>query len=172
MPRRNRSIVVPGIPGRDGSRFGDLEPVPTRPHATNRSITPPTMSKSEQQGSGSAEPDAAAADDRETRVLKTESLTKYFGAIEANKNVSLTLNENEILAIAGDNGAGKSTFIKQLSGYIQPTSGDIYIRQDGKLEKQYFSSSKDAMEAGVATVYQGQHLSPNASTARRRSSTV
>ena len=123
------------------------------------------MSKSEQQGSGSAEPDAAAADDRETRVLKTESLTKYFGAIEANKNVSLTLNENEILAIAGDNGAGKSTFIKQLSGYIQPTSGDIYIRQDGKLEKQYFSSSKDAMEAGVATVYQGQHLSPNASTA-------
>jgi ABC-type sugar transport system ATPase subunit len=123
------------------------------------------MSKSEHHDSGSAEPDATAEDDRETRVLKTDKLTKYFGAIEANKNVSLSLNEDEILAIAGDNGAGKSTFIKMLSGYIQPTSGDIYIRQDGELHKQYFSSSKDAMKAGVATVYQGQHLSPNATTA-------
>jgi ABC-type sugar transport system ATPase subunit len=51
-----------------------------------------------------------------------------------------------------------------LSGVLQPTAGDIYLRQDGTLKKQYFSSSKDAMDAGIATVYQQQHLSPNAPT--------
>jgi len=108
--------------------------------------------------------ETAAGDEAETTVLKTEELTKFFGAIEAVKNVSLSVNEDEILAIAGDNGAGKSTFIKMLSGVLQPTAGDIYLRQDGTLKKQYFSSSKDAMDAGIATVYQQQHLSPNAPT--------
>jgi len=105
---------------------------------------------------------ADASPDDETAVLRTDDLTKFFGAIEAVKNVSIDVNQDEILAIAGDNGAGKSTFIKMLSGVLQPTAGDIYLRQDGELRKQYFSSSKDAMDAGIATVYQEQHLSPNA----------
>jgi ABC-type sugar transport system ATPase subunit len=108
--------------------------------------------------------ETAAGDEAETTVLKTEELTKFFGAIEAVKSVSLGINEDEIFAIAGDNGAGKSTFIKMLSGVLQPTAGDIYLRQEGQLEEQYFSSSKDAMDAGIATVYQEQHLSPNAPT--------
>lgn len=98
-------------------------------------------------------------------TLRTEGLTKYFGAIEAVRDVSLDVRSDEILAIAGDNGAGKSTFIKMLSGVLQPTAGEIFLRQRGDLVKQYFSSSKDAMEAGIATVYQEQHLSPNASAA-------
>ena len=97
--------------------------------------------------------------------LRTENLTKYFGAIEAVKDVSLDIRSDEILAIAGDNGAGKSTFIKMLSGVLQPTAGDIYLRENGDLARQYFSSSKDAMDAGIATVYQEQHLSPSASAA-------
>jgi ABC-type sugar transport system ATPase subunit len=128
------------------------------------------MSKTNQDAAGSASGDSAAPDDGieaadEAVTLRTEGLTKYFGAIEAVKDVSLDVNSDEILAIAGDNGAGKSTFIKMLSGVLQPTAGDIYLRQEDGFAKQYFSSSKDAMDAGIATVYQEQHLSPNASAA-------
>jgi len=111
------------------------------------------------------QPDAPVEDADEDVVLRTEDLTKYFGAIEAVRNVSLDVNADEILAIAGDNGAGKTTFIRMLSGVLQPTAGEIYLRQDGRLVEQFFSSSKDAMDAGIATVYQEQHLSPNASAA-------
>ena len=119
------------------------------------------MSETQPGASGTADVDEAVNADDEV-VLQTEGLTKYFGALEAVKNVSLSMERDEVLAIAGDNGAGKSTFIKMLSGVLQPTAGDIFLRQDGELQKQYFASSKDAMEAGIATVYQEQHLSPNA----------
>ncbi len=98
-------------------------------------------------------------------VLQTQDLSKFFGAIEAVKDVSIDVKADEILAIAGDNGAGKTTFIRMLSGVLQPTAGEIYLREDGRLVEQFFSSSKDAMDAGIATVYQEQHLSPNASAA-------
>jgi len=124
------------------------------------------MSQTETGPDGNAPvADVVTEDVDDDVTLRTGGLTKYFGAIEAVKDVSLDVNTDEILAIAGDNGAGKSTFIKMLSGVLQPTAGDIYLRQDGRLEKQYFSSSKDAMDAGIATVYQEQHLSPNASAA-------
>jgi ABC-type sugar transport system ATPase subunit len=122
------------------------------------------MATTEPDDTDSPDAETATEQDRETTVLRTDKLTKYFGAIEANKNISLDVKEDEILAIAGDNGAGKSTFIKMLSGVLQPTAGDIYLREEGTLQKQYFSSSKDAMDAGIATVYQEQHLSPNAPT--------
>ena len=121
------------------------------------------MSTSEPDGEESTgRSESAAGDERERTVLRTAELTKYFGAIEAVKDVSLDVNQDEIIAIAGDNGAGKTTLIKMLSGVLQPTTGEIYLRRNGTLEKQHFSSSKDAMEAGIATVYQEQHLSPNA----------
>jgi ABC-type sugar transport system ATPase subunit len=118
-------------------------------------------------------PDATAAgpdvdplaDADEDVVLRTRGLTKHFGAIEAVRDVSLDVNRDEILAIAGDNGAGKTTFIRMLSGVLEPTAGDIYLRRDDRLRKQYFANSKDAMDAGIATVYQEQHLTPNASAA-------
>jgi ABC-type sugar transport system ATPase subunit len=108
---------------------------------------------------------STTGEDGEEVVLRTVDLTKYFGAIEAVRNVSLDVNADEILAIAGDNGAGKTTFIRMLSGVLEPTAGEIHLRQDGRLRRQFFSSSKDAMDAGIATVYQEQHLSPNASAA-------
>lgn len=116
-------------------------------------------------------PDATAAgpdvdaDADEDVVLRTRGLTKHFGAIEAVRDVSLDVNRDEILAIAGDNGAGKTTFIRMLSGVLEPTAGDIYLQRDDRLRKQYFANSKDAMDAGIATVYQEQHLTPNASAA-------
>jgi ABC-type sugar transport system ATPase subunit len=122
------------------------------------------MAETQPGASGTADVDEAVDADGEV-VLQTKGLTKYFGALEAVKNVSLSMERDEILAIAGDNGAGKSTFIKMLSGVLQPTAGDIYLRQDGELQRQYFSSSKDAMEAGITTVYQEQHLSPTGTAA-------
>ena len=120
-----------------------------------------------ESGSSESPPQGTAVDEEAPGEvsLRTENLTKYFGAIEAVKDVSLDINSDEIMAIAGDNGAGKSTFIKMLSGVLQPTAGDIYLRENGDLARQYFSSSKDAMDAGIATVYQEQHLSPSASAA-------
>jgi ABC-type sugar transport system ATPase subunit len=122
------------------------------------------MSETDADSAETAAGAEATTETSQNVALRTDELTKYYGAIEAVKNVSIDLHRDEILAIAGDNGAGKSTFIKMLSGVHKPTAGDIYLRQEGELQKQYFSSSKDAMDAGIATVYQEQHLSPNAPT--------
>jgi len=131
------------------------------------------MSESRSDPDGDAEPEGVDSPQQEPVVeeagadvvLRTEGLTKFFGALEAVRDVSLDVNAGEILAIAGDNGAGKTTFIRMLSGVLQPTAGSIFLRQDGRLAQQFFASSKDAMDAGIATVYQEQHLSPNASAA-------
>ncbi|WP_049903383.1 ATP-binding cassette domain-containing protein [Halococcus agarilyticus] len=105
--------------------------------------------------------DAEDVEDAERRtVLKTRGLTKHFGAIEAVKDVSLDVRRGEILAIAGDNGAGKSTYVKMLSGVLRPTAGEILVRENGTFRQRHFTSSRDAEEAGVATVYQEQHLTP------------
>jgi ABC-type sugar transport system ATPase subunit len=108
---------------------------------------------------------AETADNSENCVLKAKNLSKFFGAIEAVKDVSMDIRQGEILAIAGDNGAGKSTFVKMLSGVLQPTAGEIYVREDGTFQSRHFTSSKDAKDAGVATVYQEQHLSPTSDAA-------
>ncbi|MFH5801991.1 ATP-binding cassette domain-containing protein [Haladaptatus sp. CMAA 1911] len=97
---------------------------------------------------------------KDRTVLRTQDLSKSFGAIEAVKDVSLDIRKGEILAIAGDNGAGKSTYVKMLSGILTPTAGQIYVRENGVDQPRHFTSSKDAEKAGVATVYQGQHLTP------------
>ena len=60
-------------------------------------------------------------------VLRTEGLTKSFGALKASNNVSLTLYPGEIRALIGPNGAGKSTLIKQISGGLTPDSGRIEV---------------------------------------------
>ena len=87
------------------------------------------MSQSESESESRSESDAGSAPGTEPEapvedvVLRTSDLTKYFGAIEAVRNVSLDVEPDEILAIAGDNGAGKTTFIRMLSGVLQPTAG-------------------------------------------------
>ena len=60
-------------------------------------------------------------------ILETKGLSKHFGGIKAIDNIDIKLYENEIIAIVGDNGAGKSTFIKTISGVYKKDSGKIYI---------------------------------------------
>ena len=61
------------------------------------------------------------------KILEVKGLTKYFGGLGAVKNVDLTLEEGEMLAVVGPNGAGKTTFFNLLSGFERPTRGTIFF---------------------------------------------
>ena len=58
-------------------------------------------------------------------ILKTEGLTKYYGGVHALENADFELRKGEHVAIMGDNGAGKSTFVRQITGVEQPTRGKM-----------------------------------------------
>jgi fructose transport system ATP-binding protein len=94
-------------------------------------------------------------------ILSARGLNKRYGKVTALDNCDFDLMPGEILAVIGDNGAGKSSLIKALSGAIRPDSGDIFL--DGR--KVSFSSPIDARNAGVETVYQTLAMSPALSIA-------
>ena len=85
----------------------------------------------------------------EGHLLELDSITKYYGNILALRDVSTYVNEGEVTCVLGDNGAGKSTFIKILSGAHQQSEG--VIRMNG--EEVTFNSPRDALAKGIATVY-------------------
>jgi ribose/xylose/arabinose/galactoside ABC-type transport system permease subunit/ABC-type branched-subunit amino acid transport system ATPase component len=90
-------------------------------------------------------------------VFACHGLTKYYGAVCAVRNVSLSLRAGEIMCLAGDNGAGKSTLIQMLSGAIRPDEGSIEL--DGSPVE--LTSPGVARALGIATVYQNLALCPN-----------
>ena len=94
-------------------------------------------------------------------ILKARSLRKSYGRVTALDACDFDLMPGEILAVIGDNGAGKSSLIKALSGAIRPDSGDIFLNG----EKIEFASPIDARLAGVETVYQTLAMSPALSIA-------
>ncbi len=83
-------------------------------------------------------------------ILETKNLTKHYGGVHALTDANFTLLKGEHVAIMGDNGAGKSTFVRQITGVEQPTRGDIVF--DG--QKMQFNGPIDAREAGIETVFQ------------------
>ena len=83
-------------------------------------------------------------------VLKTEGLTKHYGGVHALEGADFELLQGEHVAIMGDNGAGKSTFVRQITGVEQPTRGKIIFH--GK--EVSFKGPLDAREAGIETVFQ------------------
>jgi len=87
-------------------------------------------------------------------VLETKGLKKYFGGVKALDGVDIKLYKKEIIAIVGDNGAGKSTFIKTISGVYKKTGGKIFING----EEVHISSPMDARAYMIETVYQDQGL--------------
>jgi simple sugar transport system ATP-binding protein len=86
--------------------------------------------------------------------LELRNVSKYFGEVRALQNVDFQLGQNEIVGLLGDNGAGKSTLIKIITGYYQPTSGEIYF--NGQRVENL--SVPKARELGVETVYQERAL--------------
>lgn len=83
-------------------------------------------------------------------LLRAEHISKSFGAVTALHDVSLYVRRGEVLALVGDNGAGKSTFIKILSGFHQPDRGTI--EWEGKPLRLH--SPREARAQGIETVYQ------------------
>lgn len=94
-------------------------------------------------------------------VLYARGLRKRYGKVTALDNCDFDLMPGEILAIIGDNGAGKSSLIKALSGAISPDSGEIFLEG----QKMSFASPIDARNAGIETVYQTLAMSPALSIA-------
>jgi fructose transport system ATP-binding protein len=89
-------------------------------------------------------------------ILESRDLCKFYGGVRANDNVNIKLYKDEILAIVGDNGAGKSTFIKMISGMVQKTSGEILING----QKAEINNPIDARKCGIETVYQDGGIIP------------
>lgn len=83
-------------------------------------------------------------------LLEMKNIVKIYGSLTANNNVSIHLDKGEILAIVGENGAGKSTIMKILYGLEQPNSGEIYLNG----EKKVFHNPSDAMACGIGMVQQ------------------
>lgn len=83
-------------------------------------------------------------------ILQTTDLTKHYGGVHALEGADFTLKRGEHVAIMGDNGAGKSTFVRQITGVEQRTRGEVIF--DG--EPVSFAGPLDAREAGIETVFQ------------------
>ena len=94
-------------------------------------------------------------------ILQARGLSKRYGKVTALDNCDFDLMPGEILAVIGDNGAGKSSLIKAISGAVIPDSGDIFLEG----QKINFSSPIDARNAGIETVYQTLAMSPALSIA-------
>ena len=60
-------------------------------------------------------------------MIRIESLSKEFGAVKAVRSISFSLNDGEIVGFLGANGAGKSTTLKMMTGYLTPTAGNVYV---------------------------------------------
>ncbi|MEM1074646.1 MAG: ATP-binding cassette domain-containing protein [Pseudomonadota bacterium] len=95
-------------------------------------------------------------------IVHMEKIEKHFGNVIALAGVSFDIAAGECHCLLGDNGAGKSTFIKTMSGVHKPTKGSIQF--EGR--EMNFNSPRDAMEAGIATVYQDLAMIPLMSVTR------
>jgi simple sugar transport system ATP-binding protein len=96
-------------------------------------------------GTGGAEP-----------LLEVRHVGKYFGSVNALRDISMAVHAGEVTCVLGDNGAGKSTLIKILSGVFPPDEGEILV--DGR--PVAFASPRDARAHGVSTVYQDLAMVP------------
>ncbi|TBW39515.1 sugar ABC transporter ATP-binding protein [Siculibacillus lacustris] len=91
--------------------------------------------------------------------LSLTGVTKSYGPVEALKGVDLDVHAGDVLALVGDNGAGKSSLVKILAGAHPPSGGEIRL----KGEPVHFASPGDALQKGIATIYQDLAVAPRLS---------
>jgi len=89
-------------------------------------------------------------------VLEARGIVKRYGHVTALDGADFELRPNEVLAVVGDNGAGKSSLIKVLSGAVVPDAGELLM--DG--EPVHFRTPLDARKHGIETVYQDLAVAP------------
>jgi simple sugar transport system ATP-binding protein len=95
-------------------------------------------------------------------IIEISHVSKYFGRVQALREISMSLYAGEVMCLLGDNGAGKSTLIKILSGVHPPDEGEYLL--DGKPVR--FRSPREALRSGIATVYQDLAMIPLMSVSR------
>lgn len=89
-------------------------------------------------------------------LLEVRGVSKAFGKVQANKDLSIHINRGEIVALLGENGAGKSTLVKQIFGLINPDEGQIVVKGDSTPIKD----PSDAIARGIGMVHQHFQLVP------------
>jgi simple sugar transport system ATP-binding protein len=92
-----------------------------------------------------------------TPIVEMVNIQKSFGAVQALRSVTLTLNHGEVLGLVGDNAAGKSTLMKVLSGAYISDAGDILINS----QKVHITNPDDSRRLGIEMVYQDYALANN-----------
>jgi rhamnose transport system ATP-binding protein len=96
-----------------------------------------------------------------TPIIALEGASKSYGAVRAARGVSIALRSGEVRALAGENGAGKSTIVRMLAGVQRPDDGAVLV--DG--EPIDFGGPADARDKGIAVIYQEPTLFPDLSVA-------
>lgn len=92
-------------------------------------------------------------------MLKVNNIDVFYGNIHALKDVSLEVNEGEIVTLIGANGAGKSTLLKTLSGLLKPKNGDILYLTQSIAGKQ----AQSIVKSGISHVPEGRRVFSNMS---------
>jgi branched-chain amino acid transport system ATP-binding protein len=90
-------------------------------------------------------------------ILETKGLTRTFGAVVAAKDLNVQITQGEIVGVIGSNGAGKTTFINMVTGYLPPSGGDILFDGHSVLG----CKSRDITRLGMARSFQVAQLFPN-----------
>lgn len=83
-------------------------------------------------------------------ILELKKVSRFFGSVIALKDIDMQVKLGEVHCLLGDNGAGKSTLIKTLAGVHKPSEGEFLMNG----QTTAFNSPKNALDAGIATVYQ------------------
>ena len=94
-------------------------------------------------------------------IFETRDVAKNYGGVKALRGVSLDIRPGEILGLCVENGSGKSTFLKIISGQIQPSSGNLFL--DG--EEVDFKNPNDALKKGISAVTQERTLASDLTVA-------
>ena len=115
-----------------------------------------TRDKNETVDAASPVTNVHAPPPRGTAIIEVHDIGKRYGNIIALSDVSTIVRAGEVTCVLGDNGAGKSTFIKIMAGAHEHSDGQLMI--DG--EPQHLSSPREALELGIATVYQDLAVVP------------
>ncbi|MGB0732769.1 MAG: ABC transporter ATP-binding protein [Pontibacterium sp.] len=90
-------------------------------------------------------------------LLETKALEKNFGAVTAASNINVQINAGEIVGVIGSNGAGKTTFINMVTGYLPPSGGEILLHGQNIVGKQ----PREVMRAGICRSFQVAQLFPD-----------
>jgi branched-chain amino acid transport system ATP-binding protein len=92
-------------------------------------------------------------------ILRTESLSRNFGAVVAADNITVAISSDEVIGVIGANGAGKTTFVNMVTGYMKPSAGEIYFR-DRNITKL---KPRQVMRMGICRSFQIPQLFPELS---------